>query len=205
MVTLQGVGNVALSITLMILSIIFTIIGVWAISFLLSKKKKFSQFKIIIFNSDAFGKSRLKFDKAGIFVKNKNKRLWLQKNKVGLSCDNIPSITSNKKEYVFLLQTGLKNFRFINPNIAPPLIKFRVGEEDVNWATAEFDGVVKKFSQKWLEKYLPFIIWGFSMMVILIIFIYFFKEFHVLKDVAIAFQEASKNLILAKTGPIIIP
>jgi hypothetical protein len=102
-----------------------------------------------------------------------------------------------------MLQLGLKNFRYIKPIVQNPEVSFQVGEEDVNWSLQAYETGKRLFATNPLLQFLPFIALGFVTIVILIIFIYFFKNIGVLKDVAVAFQEASKNLILAKGGGVI--
>ena len=41
-------------------------------------------------------------------------------------------------------------------------------------------------------------------MIILIIFIYFFKEFGVMKDVAVAFADAAQSLAQARSGTLVM-
>lgn len=207
MVTLASFGAGALNVIVMVLLIIFVVAFIGAATWLFFKWKKYNQYEIVIWKKDGFGNLVSTTDKGGVFVdkKTKNKRLYLKKSYVGLSPDNIPYITQNKKKVVFVLQTGHKNFRYIKPNIGDPKVSFQVGEEDVNWGLNAYEAAKNRFSQNLLLQLMPFIIVGFVTIIILIIFIYFFKQFSVLKDVAVAFQEAAKSLALAQAPGQIIP
>lgn len=203
---LSGVSSGILNVIVIILSVL--ILGGITIGIILAvlKNKKYSAFKCIIWEKDAFGQVVQSVDEAGIFVDGatNNKRLFLKKANVGLSPDNIPYITTlSGKKIVFLARVGLKNYNYIKPNFDEGKISFTVGEEDVNWAINAYERQKKAFGSNALLQYMPYILMAFVSIVILVIFIYFFKNFSVLRDVATAFQEASKNLILAKGGSVV--
>jgi hypothetical protein len=175
----------------------------------LDKVKKYQQFKCIIWSRDGFGNPTQKTDGAGIFVDKdtQNKRFWMKNAKVGLSPDNVPYIQVGKDKLVYLIQVGLKNFRYIglkelwdNPNY----IKFTVGEEDVNWAINAYEKQKKLFGDNWLAQYLPFIILAFVCMIILILFVTLFNKFPLMKDMLQQMVEISKYLAQAKTGTTVI-
>jgi len=170
------------------------------------KWKKYKQFDCRIWEKDGFGQWRETTDGAGIFVdkKTQNKRFFLRKNNVGLEPDNVPYIPAGGRKVVYLLCTGLKNFRFIKINVGNPNITLDVGEEDVNWAINAYERQKKIFNRDLFMQYLPFAILAFVCVIILIIFIYFFKNFDVLKDVAVALKEAAKEMARAKAGTVII-
>lgn len=163
--------------------------------------RKYTEFKCIIWEKDGFGQLNERYDKAGIFVdgKTKNKRFFLKKANVGLDPDNVPYLPTRGKKVVYLLRTGLKNFHFIRPTVSNPNIYLSVGEEDVNWAINAYDRQKKLFDQSMFMQYLPFMMLAFVSIIILVMFIYFFKEFDTLKDVAIALKEAA----LATRGTVI--
>jgi hypothetical protein len=79
-----------------------------------------------------------------------------------------------------------------------------VGEEDVNWGVNAYERQKKIFGSNALLQYLPFIALGFVSIVILIMFIYFFKQFSVLKDVALAFESAARTLAQANGGTVVL-
>ena len=105
--------------------------------------------------------------------------------------------------YVWLYRTGLKNFQYVDLNITPnPGATITVGEEDVNWAINAYERQKKLFSTTLLMQLMPFIMLAFVSIIILIIFIYFFKEFSTLKDMAVAMGEAAQIIAQARTGVI---
>ena len=103
-----------------------------------------------------------------------------------------------------LLQTGLKNFRYIKPKITADRLRFTVGEEDVNWAVNSYERQKKIFAQSWLAQYMPFMALAFVSIIILILFINLFKVAPDLKEAAIALKEAAQQMAQAKTGTIIV-
>ena len=78
-----------------------------------------------------------------------------------------------------------------------------ITEEDVNWAINSYERQKKIFQSSTLMQYLPFILLAFVSVIILVMFIYFFKDFAVLRDVAIALREASVSLGQSQNGVIL--
>jgi len=197
----QSILDSGLNILIMLLSVIIggglVAGGFW----LYFRWKKYKEYKCVIWGKDSSENLNESYDKAGVFVdgKTQNKRLFLKKNNVGLDPDNIPYINASGNKIVYLLQKGLKNFHYIKIKVSDNAISLNVGEEDVNWAINAYDRQKKLFNQNLFMQYLPFILLAFVSMIILIIFIYFFKDFAVLKDVAIALKEAS----IAQHGTVI--
>jgi uncharacterized membrane protein len=206
---LEDLANNSLLVGIIIIvAVVFlTIVGV--VYWLWMQKKRYSQFRCIVWERDGFGQLKMLFDDAGIFVdkKTNNKRFFMKRANVGLEPDNIPYLPSDTGvKYVFLLRTGLKNFTFIRPNIGPQGdVVLKVGEEDVNWAINAYERQKKIFQQSTFMQYLPFIALAFVSIIILIVFIYFFKDFGVLRDAAVALKEASANLAAAKAGTTVLP
>lgn len=202
----SAAGNTILNVFIMLFSIV--ILGAVAIGgfFLYRKKKRYGQFKCIIWERDGFGQITETSDRAGIFVdgKTKNKRFFLKKANVGLDPDNVPYISRGGEKFVYLIKTGLKNFQFVKPRIRDEKVFLEVGEEDVNWAVNSYERQKKVFGTNALLQYLPFIALGFVSMIILIVFIYFFRQFGVLKDVAIALQNAAEALAQASGGTVVL-
>lgn len=206
MVWYESMANVALSWIILIITLV--IVGV--IVFLIAKKvlKELQyKYKCIIFEE---GNDSAIVDKAGVFIdkKTQNKRFFLKKANVGLNPDKIPYKTAvagfGVTKYVFLLKTGLKNFRYLNlKSSSNPGFYVSVGEEDVNWAINAYERQKKLFSQTLLMQLMPFIALAFTSIIILIIFIYFFKEFGTLRDMAVAMQEAAKELAKASIGAVV--
>lgn len=187
---------------------IIVVIALLVIGWLLINKHwlRYQKFRCIIWRVDGLGKLNFKTDNAGIFVDRatQKKRLFLKGANVGLNPDNIPYIPSGRKPTIMLLQVGLKNFRFIKPNIDHENISFTVGEEDVNWAIFDYEKQKKKFDQNWLTQYMPFIILAFVSLIILILFMYLFKQFGTIKELIIELQNLAKILASAKSGTTII-
>ena len=190
--------NIAGLIILVLFSISIAVIG-W---FAYSNWKKYQQYKIVVWHFDGFGQLTYEYDNAGIFVNRRNhaKRLWLKKGRVGLSADNIPFINSRKGKIVHILKIGGKNYRYLKPSFNEKDFTFRVGEEDTNWAILEYQADKSLFFSDRLLQILPYMALGIVSVIILIMFMWFFKNFGVLKDVAINLKEVSKNLILANGG-----
>lgn len=206
MVDFASMGSTALNLGVMLGSILI-VVGVCTTGVVLFLKwKRFSAFSCRVWEMDGFGQWCETVDKAGIFVdsKTKNKRFFLKKNNVGLSPDNVPYIPSAGAKIVYLLKTGLKNFRFIHVRPANPSVVLSVTEEDVNWAVNAYERQKKIFSQDKFMQYLPFMILAFVCVIILIIFIYFFKNFDTLKEVAEAFRDASAKLAEANAGTVVV-
>jgi len=130
---ISGIFSTGVMIIVIMLILVMLIGGFFLYQ---SKIKRYKQFKVTVWQKDGFGQLTEKYDDAGIFTDKttQKKRLWLRRNKVDLNADNIPFIPTRGKRNIYLLQTGLKNFRFIRPDISDEYIKLSVGEEDVNWA-----------------------------------------------------------------------
>lgn len=169
-------GGLAVFIVIAVIFILFTLAGIFF--FLGKANKKYKQFLCIIFDIDGLGNRVVTYDNAGIFIDNKtnNKRFFLKKANVGLNPDNVPAIDDGKNKVVFLQRIGLKNFRYIKINFKEDRPVLEVTEEDVNWGVNSYERQ-KKFNNAWLEKYLPFIALAIVSVVIMVVFIYFFKDF----------------------------
>lgn len=195
------VSNLALNIGITLLSIV--VIGGFIIAFVLylRHQKRWSQYEVRIWGEDAFGQLEERRDRGGVFVnpKTKNKLFFIKKAKVGLNPDRIPVVLVRVKKdkvrrVVYLKQTGLKNFHFIKPVLNYKNVNLQVTEEDLNWAGDTYESMKKTFWTSTLMQYIPFIALGFVSIVILIIFIYLFKQFDTLKDVAEAMRQAATAL-----------
>lgn len=207
MVEIAEIASSALNIAVMVGFALIVLAVLVVVTFLVIRQLKYGKFRVVIWETDAYGNTKETYDKAGIFVdaKTRNKRFFLMKAKVGLDPDNVPYVMETKgKAVVYLLRTGLKNFRFIKPRIVEGAYSFTVGEEDVNWAVNAYERAKKTFNQSKLLQYMPFIIIGFVTVVILIIFIYFFRNFDVLKDVALELKEAARQVAQARSGTLIV-
>lgn len=202
MVSLADVGTGALNVILILAGGIVVILVALAGGYFLKRAVRFNQFVCIIWEKDGLGNVAQRTDKAGIFVDpvTKNKRFFIKKANVGLEPDNIPYIQMGKKKYVYLVRTGLMNYKYIKPRIADDVLTFTVGEEDVNWSINAYERQKVTFnSKKWLQ-YLPYISLAVAAFVILILFIYFFRELSVLRDFGQALVTSSENLKYANMG-----
>jgi len=178
--------------------------------FFLKKWYLYSEYDCIIFYRDGFGQMSCKKDKAGIFTDNKtnNKRFFMKKANVGLEPDNIPVIPTKGRSIVYLVQYGLKNLSFVRVKMDKDLesLKFSVGEEDVNWAINAYEREKKKWDIKdTLMQYMPYIAFTLTIVIIMIIMIYWFKAIPgMLEGVRQAVIESQK-LAAMNQGTTIIP
>jgi len=197
------VGSTALMVVVIVVAIVI-VGGITAtITWFILKELRFKYKVIWLDKNNKTGG----LDKGGIFVdrKTKNKRFFLKKNKVGLNPDNVPFKFIGKSMYVFLYRTGLKNFQYVDVNIdTNPGAIITVGEEDVNWAINAYERQKKLFSQTLLIQLLPYIAIAFVSIIILVIFIYFFKEFGTLREVAAKLSEAAQAIRDAELGTRVV-
>jgi len=200
-------GPMVLNIVILILSLAIGVGGVWGGLYFYSKWKKYKDYRCIIINNQG----DISYDAAGIFVDNKtmNKRFFLKNNNVGLSPDNVMYVNMGGKRTVFLKQDGLKNFSYLNmPDFFKSLsnedIQIKVCEEDVNWAVNAFERQKKLFQQNILLQYMPYIIFGFVVIAILVIFIYFFKNFDSLKQLGVELTKTAEIMRQIHTGTTVI-
>ena len=196
MISIESIGAIVSSWIIVILSIgIFgTIAGL--LTYYVIKILKHN-YHCTIIEFDGHGHMHQKSDKGGIYVdrKTKMKRFFLKQHKVGLDPNNIPWMpSSGGKKHVYLLQSGLKNFRYLNFSFPKPNFVINVGEEDVNWAITDYEKQKKLFSQSLLLQLMPYFALAFVAVIILVTFIYFFKEFATLKEMAMALRDMSVNV-----------
>jgi len=200
-------GGGLINLAGMLAALLFFLAVIGVAIFFFMKQRRYREFRCIIWERDGTGNINESYDSAGVFVdsQTKNKRLFLRKANVGMTADNVPYIPTIKGgKIVYLLRTGLKNFHFIKPNVAVPNITLSVGEEDVNWSVNAYERQKKLFQSSLLMQMMPFIILGFTVMVVLILIIYIVKNFSVLRDVAIAFQIAAEALAASSAGTVVV-
>jgi hypothetical protein len=205
---LKNFGSGAMNVGIIIFVAVFIALIVIGFMFLYFKKKRYDEYTCIIWFRDGFGQLQQVHDKAGVFLdkKTNNKRLFLQKANVGLSADNIPYVMTGKgKRFVYLYRNGLKNFYFLKPDVTMTGVTVKVGEEDVNWAINAYERGKQTFMNNTLLQYLPFITLAFVSVIILIIFVYFFKNFSVLKEVAVSFEHSASILASIGQNTTVIP
>jgi hypothetical protein len=199
--TVSRVSGQVLNVAVILIAVSVFVALIAGVLIIYFKNRRYKEFKCVIWRKDAFGQINEEYDRAGIFIDplTKNKRFFMQKNNVGLDADHVPYIPSAGVKRVYLIRVGLKNFYFIQPNFDGETISFTVGEEDVNWSINAYERQKRLFQNNPLLQYLPFIAIAFTSIIILIIFIYFFKEFSTLKAVAEEFGKAAKELALLKS------
>lgn len=204
---LETITNTIMNIGLIILSVIL-MLGIGTGIFLFwRRQRRYKEFTCIIWERDGFGQLKETIDLAGIFVdpKTKNKRLFLKRNNIGLNPDGIPYIQRGKSKMVYLYKTGLKNFFYLNIDVGTNDLKIKVGEENVNWAINAYERAKKMFSTSTLLQMMPYIMLAFVSMIILILFIFLFRQFG---DLA-SFMEAAEKFIstanAAQGGTAVIP
>lgn len=201
MAVMEGVASTALTVGLLIVSTVIIAMGIFALVLWSNNKKKYGQYNCHIWD----GKG-VSFDTAGVFVdkKTKNKRLFLRKFNVGLNPDKIPYKLAGKRKIIYLVRYGLKNFRFVDPIVNADTFTIKVGEEDVNWALNAYDRGKIAFTKDWLEKYLPFILIAFVSIIILILFIYLFKQLDTLKEFVLVARDIAVILAQARAGTVVM-
>lgn len=205
--SLTSYGSGALNVVILLVLAVFVGALVAGGFYLYNRSKRYKEYTAIIWYRDGFGQLQQLHDRAGVFLdkKTNNKRLFLERANVGLSPDNIPYLmTSKGARFVYLFRTGLKNFRFIKPVISNDHVTIQVGEEDVNWGVNSYERGKATFVNSGLMQYLPFITLAFVSVVILIIFIYFFKNFDVLKEVAVSLDSAAQAISAASRNTTVI-
>jgi len=180
-------------------------LGVWSIT---KHIRRFKEYKVVIWEKDGFDQWSETTDQGGVYVDKatNNKRLFLKKCNVGLTADNVPYLPGKKgSKIVYLLRTGLKNFHFIRINPAYPTVTLQVGEEDVNWAINAYERQKKLGKSTLLEKLLDHLPMIIGCMVILVIFIYFFKNLSSLVEFGQYMKEIAQIMLQTKTGVIPSP
>ena len=78
----------------------------------------------------------------------------------------------------------------------------QVGEEDLNWAINAYAKAKQTFQQSTLMQYLPYISLALVSVVILILFIYLFKQFDSLKEFMLIAKDIAIELKKAQSGII---
>jgi hypothetical protein len=179
--------------------------GVYGLAFWFNRSKRY-KYRVRIFNRDSIGNIiQQPDDRGGIFLDKKtNFRLFLlRKNKFGLDPDEIPYLISFRRgllgfglkteNIVHILQTGLKNFQFLKPQLSEnPGIVFNVQDEDVAWAINAYERHKKAFQQTLLQQVMPIIGMAFVFMMVVVALYFIFKNFGTLSDTAAALKESAQ-------------
>lgn len=201
-VNLSGVGNGIMNFAMLMAGILILIAIAVVLFIYMRNRKKYSEYHVVVKQLDSNGNVIETWDKGGVFVDKltQHKRLFLKKGKVGLNCNNVPytiAITPKGKvmKMVYLVKTGEKNYKFIHENIDKDIIKYTVGEEDVNWSVTEYEKVKNTVGKNsFLEKYAPYIMFVVSILLFFIIVIYVLNK---LEAILPLMQQISENLAAA--------
>jgi len=167
----------------------------YAAAYFFNRFKRYN-YIVRIFNRDATGHIvQQPDDKGGIFLDKKTSyRLFLlRKNKFGLDPDEIPYIlTSKGRKLVYLIQTGLKNFQFLKPDISSnPGLVFNVQDEDVAWALNAYVRHKAIFQNNIWQQIMPFLGMTFVFVTVMISLYWVFQNLGTLQGVADAMKEAA--------------
>lgn len=207
---ISGLVGGTLNVTIIIILIAIVAAAIVALYLKWKKNKRFDQFDVIVFYRDAFGNMQEQADKAGIFLDGKtgNKRFFIKGFNVGLSPDNVKYVLRNGRKRVYLFKKGLKNFSFLEIKIEnEDSIKLEATEEDVNWAINEYQKAKALDNKPNWQQWLPYISLMVTGIIILIVFIWFFKQFPILQQVALSLEGAASSVAEASkncTGNIIL-
>jgi hypothetical protein len=206
--TLSNIGGGALNAVIIIIFVLVVVSIVGALAWSYFKTKRYKEYICIVWSRNGFGQLQQNFDNAGVFMdrKTNNIRLFLKNANVGLCPDDIPYLPGAKgQKYIYLYRKGLKNFFFLRSDVQMDFVNIKVGEEDVNWAVNSYEKAKKLFTSNMFLQYMPFIALALVSIIILVMFIYLFKDFKVLRDVATALQAAAEAMRSASAGTTIIP
>jgi hypothetical protein len=160
------------------------------------KKKKYNEFKIVIWEKDSTGNTHEFYDRGGIFVDKKTgyKLLFLEKLQKGLNPNKVPFVSSKDKKgrlvkTVYLRRTGVSNYVFCHVKLDDTGVAFTVGEEDVNWAAQDIQRVRASFLKEgFLQKFAPYIMFIVTILIVMIILISLFNKMEVI-------ETASTNML----------
>lgn len=183
----KAASNLGIIIVVVVLAAAFGyLIYIWYKNY-----TRYKEFVCIIWGKDAFGNTTESYDKAGVFVFKGNKRLWLQKNKVGLSADKVPYIEGKPKK-VYLLKKGTGNFVYVDPEVSEKDLKFNVGEDDLNWGLHTYNVSKETFGKNTWLTYAPFILTAIAILAVIIVAYFLTKKMDM-------FVEVSQNALQATT------
>jgi hypothetical protein len=187
------------------------ILALGFIGFLLWKwfvKRKYNEYKVIIFEKDATGNVHEYYDRAGIFVDKKSgfKLLFLEKMKIGLNPNSPPyNIAKDRKgrllKTVYLRRVGVSNFRFIKMSLTEEGTLFSVGEEDANWYAHEMEKIDRMVGKTSLWSQLaPFVTIVLALIIMLIVIIVLFNKLEAFSQAATSLAKSSEiQLEISKT------
>lgn len=166
-------------------------LGIWYF-----KKRKYNEYKVVIWEKDSTGNTHELYDRAGVFVDKTtgNKLLFLERINKGLNANKIPFVSSKDKKgrlvkTIYLRKIGVSNYVFCHVKLNDEGIAFTVGEEDVNWAAQDIQRIRRSFLKEgWLTKFAPYIMFIVTILIVMIILISLFNKMGVI-------EVASKNML----------
>jgi len=209
---MTGMASGALNVGILI-AVCAAIIGVMVFFFwVIGNWKKYQDYTVEIHDPV---NDRITFDRAGIFREKTtgDVKLFLKKAKVGLDPDPVPKLAKyvkgnifSPKKKIYLRQDGYKSYCYIDFTITKNTLGINVGEENVNWATHHFNRYVNMYKhQTALDKMMPILIIIIPSVIILIIFIYFFKTFPELTNMMVQAKEGLMVIRDIKSGTTVLP
>lgn len=142
-----------------------------------------------------------KHDRGGIYVRGGMKLFWLWKAKTGIKPEVVSAIpTSKGLVSYFIMPEGSKTIAPVSLQCTAEGFNMRIGEEDINYAIADYNRHKNALMGKGLlMQLLPYIIIAFIAVIVLIGFIYLTKKFDVLADVAASLDNAAQaNKLVAE-------
>jgi hypothetical protein len=160
------------------------------------QKRKYNEFRVIIWEKDSTGNTHEFYDRGGVFVDKKTgyKLLFLERLKKGLNPNKIPFVSSKDKKgrlikTVYLRRTGVSNYVFCHVKLNDEGVAFTVGEEDVNWAAQDIQRVRASFLKEgFLTKFAPYIMFIVTILIVMIVLISLFNKMGVI-------ETASANML----------
>lgn len=212
-------------LTTLAIIITIAIIGILVVWWF--KKRKYGQYKIIIWEKDSTGNTHEYYDRGGVFLDKKTgfKLLFLEKQKKGLNPNNIPYVISKDRKgrlvkTVYLKKIGVSNLVYCEMKLDNEDVNLKVGEEDVNWASQEIETIKRQYNKEnWLTKLAPYILFIITIMIVMIVLISLFNKFGVIEQASANLQKVAEsneratgllvNLtqsgVLTANQPIIVP
>lgn len=164
---------------LVAIAVIFSVIGL-GLYFYKNKIGKYKQFRCIIWQKDNLSGNIIeKVDDGGIFIDKKTEvyGLWLRRQPgVVLNADQIPWIQSGKTKVIYLLQCGIKSFKYVQPSVTTEGLKFNLGEEDINWGIFEYRNSHNLLKKDEFGKQVVAQVFFFVIAILIVIMIYFLLQ-----------------------------
>ena len=175
--------------------IVLAIIGWFVIYWF--KKRKYNEYRVVIWEKDTTGNTHESYAKAGVFVDKATrlKLLFIDGIKKGMNPNSVPFVSARNKKgklikTIYLRKTGVSNYVFCHVKLNEEGVMFTVGEEDVNWAAQDIERVRRSFLKEGLlQKFAPYIMFIVTILIVMIILISLFNKMGVI-------SEASANMVL---------